>query len=189
MNLEANKAVALKIELRHKRYTAACRLFWTIPDPTTIDAQKIIDRVKNEGTNLVIIDNAASWMELIAKNVPGVKYTDKFVVGSNWLGGIHFVNKHPLFKDLPVNQGLDWPYEMVVKNGNERIGIQMEGEELVAGAYHCYPQQLGTAVGVIACGKGKIIFSTLDIYNSLQEKESTAEVARKLLLNYIEFAK
>jgi hypothetical protein len=64
----------------------------------------------------------------------------------------------------------------------------MQGEELVAGAYHSYPQQLGTSVGIIPYGKGKIIFSTLDIYNSLNLPESTAEVSRKLLCNYLEFA-
>ena len=188
LNLEAGKAVALKIDLRHKRYTGACRLFWSIPDLSKVDPQKLIDRVKKEGTSLVIIDNAVSWMELISRNTPTVKYTGNFVVGSTWLGGVHFVKQHPLFKDLPVNQELSWPYEMVVKNGNERVGIEMEGEELVAGAYHSFPLKLGTAVGIIPCGKGKIIFSTLDIYNSLMEKESTAEVARKLLLNYIDFA-
>ncbi|MFZ4456875.1 MAG: sugar-binding domain-containing protein [Bacteroidales bacterium] len=184
INLEAGKPVMLKAELRHKRYSGAARLYWSIPDPNAFDAQKLIDRVKNEGTTLVIIENAASWMDLIMKNT-NVKYSDKFAVGTNWLGGTHFVKQHPLFKDLPVNCGMSWPYEAVVKNGNERIGLQLEGEELVVGNYHCYPQKLGTAVGVIPCGKGKIIFSTLEIFNNLQSKESTAGVARKLLCNYI----
>ena len=184
INLEAGKPVMLKVELRHRRYSGAARLFWSIPDPNAFDAQRLIDRVKNEGTTLIIIDNAVSWMELITKNTT-VKYIDNFTVGTNWLGGTHFVKQHPLFKDLPVNCGLSWPYEAVVKNGNERIGLQLEGEELVVGNYHCYPQKLGTAVGVIPYGKGKIIFSTLEIFNNLQSKESTAGVARKLLCNYI----
>ncbi len=104
------------------------------------------------------------------------------------MGGVAFAKKHPLFKDLPVNQGLSWSYEAVVKSGNERIGLIMEGEELVAGSYHCFPQMLGTNVGVIDCGKGKIVFSTLDIYNNLQSNESVAGVAKKLLCNYIDFA-
>ena len=184
VDLEAGKPVILKVELRHKRYSGAARLYWSIPDPNAFDAQKLIDRVKNEGTTLVIIENADSWMELISKNT-AIKYSDKFTIGTNWLGGTHFVKDHPLFNGLPVNCGLSWPYEAVVKNGNERIGLQLEGEELVVGNYHCFPQKLGTAVGVIPCGKGKIIFSTLEIFNNLQSKESTAGVARKLLCNYI----
>ena len=64
----------------------------------------------------------------------------------------------------------------------------MEGEELVVGSYHSYPQKLGTSVGVINCGKGKIIFSTLDIVGNLHSSESTAALAKKLLGNYLDFA-
>ena len=186
LQLVAGKPVAIKVTLQHRRYDGGCRLFWSIPNPNPINAQAIIDRVKNDGTTLIIIDNVASWMDLITHNA-NVKYTDKFVVGSNWLGGVAFVKEHQLFKDLPVNQALNWPYEAVVHNGNERVGLEMEGEELVAGSYHCYPQRLGTSVGIINCGKGKIIFSTLDIYNNLQSSESTSAVAKKLLCNYIDF--
>ena len=186
LQLVAGKAVTINASLQHRRHQGSCRLFWSIPDPKPIDVQAIIDRVKNDGTSLIIIDNVASWMDVIAKNTP-VKYTNKFVVGTNWLGGVAFAKQHPLFKDLPVNQGLNWPYEAVVHNGNERVGLIMEGEELVAGSYHCFPQQLGTSVGIINCGKGKIVFSTLDIYNNLQSSESTSAVAKKLLCNYIDY--
>ncbi len=184
INLEAGKMVTLKVELRHKRYSGAARLYWSIPEPNIFDAQRLIDRVKNDGTNLIIIENAAAWMPLISKNT-SVTYKDKFAVGTNWLGGTHFVKKHPLFKDLPVNCGMNWPYEALVHNGNERLGLEMEGEELVVGNYHSYPQKLGTSVGVVDFGKGKIIFSTLDLFDNLESLESTAAVAKKILCNYI----
>jgi hypothetical protein len=41
-----------------------------------------------------------------------------------------------------------------------------------------------TAVGIIPCGKGKVIVSTLDIASQLK----SAEVARKLLCNFVEYA-
>jgi hypothetical protein len=50
------------------------------------------------------------------------------------------------------------------------------------------PQHLGTAVGVIPYGKGRIIVSTLDIVENLPSTETPAHVARKLLCNYLEFA-
>ena len=184
-DLEAGKMVKVKVELRHTRYTGAARLFWSTPEPAS-DAQLLMNRVINEGTTLVILENAPAWMDIIQKNT-NVKYTDKFTVGTNWLGGTHFAVTHPLLSGLPMNQGLGWPYEAVVRNGNERIGLQLDGEELVVGNYHCYPQKLGTAVGVIPCGKGKIIFSTLDIFNNLNRSESTSAVARKLLNNFINY--
>ena len=52
-----------------------------------------------------------------------------------------------LRKDLPVNCGMNWPYQALVRDGRTRFGVIAEGEELVAGAWHSYPMQLGTAVG------------------------------------------
>ena len=46
---------------------------------------------------------------------------------------------------------------------------------------------LGTAVGVIPCGKGKIVVSTLDIAGELNSSDTSACVARKLLCNFIAF--
>jgi hypothetical protein len=125
-------------------------------------------------------------MDLIVKNT-SITYRGKFLVGTAWLGGVHFVKRHPLFSDLPANDGMNWPYQAVVKNGADRYGLEIEGDEVVAGAYHAYPMKLGTAVGIIPCGKGKIVFSTLDICGTLAAKESSANVARKLLCNFIEF--
>ncbi len=184
--LEAGKQVALLIEYKHRQSTGKCRLLWSVPDPSTLDAQKVIDRVRNEGTNLIIIESSADWMDIICQNT-AVRYAGKFAVGINWLGGSFFVKSHSLFKGLPVNQGMNWPYQDVVNNGNERMGLQIEGEELVAGVYHSYPFKLGTGVGVIPLGKGKIIFSTLNIVDNLHSKATTASVAKKLLCNYIDF--
>jgi hypothetical protein len=48
--------------------------------------------------------------------------------------------------------------------------------------------ELGTAVGIIPCGKGKIIVSTLDIAGQLDSADTSAGVARKLLCNFIDYA-
>jgi beta-galactosidase len=80
---------------------------------------------------------------------------------------------------------MDWPYQAVVRNGDERLGLHVEGEEFVAGAYHSYPMELGTAVGVIPLGKGRVIFSTLDITSQLSSADGPPQVARKLLVNFL----
>ena len=109
-------------------------------------------------------------------------------MGKNWIGGNHFVKEHPLFDGLPVNTAMNWPYQAVVKNGDRRFGFRVQGEELVAGSYRSTPFELGTAVGVIPCGKGKIIFSTLDIADNLNVPGGVNDVARKLLCNYIRYS-
>jgi hypothetical protein len=169
-----------------KNSVGRCQLSWSVPEIDAPDPQKLIERVANDGITLILADNADTWTDIINKNTKAT-ITGKFEVGTSWLGGVHFVKQHPLFKGLPTNDAMNWPYQAVVRNGAERYGLEIEGEELVAGAYHCFPMKLGTAVGIIPCGKGKIIFSTLDICGNLDSKESSANVARKLLCNFIEF--
>jgi hypothetical protein len=187
VRLTKGKPVAVSVCLNHVRNTAGrCVLQWSTPELTPADPQKLFDRVRNDGTTLIVVDNTDTWMDLIVKNT-SITYRGKFLVGTAWLGGVHFVKRHPLFSDLPANDGMNWPYQAVVKNGADRYGLEIEGDEVVAGAYHAYPMKLGTAVGIIPCGKGKIVFSTLDICGTLAAKESSANVARKLLCNFIEF--
>jgi hypothetical protein len=188
VNFTKGKPFNLSIDLvQVKNIPGLCRLQWSAPETNAADPQKLIDRVAKEGTTLILVENADTWMDLITKNTK-VTYSGKFQVGTAWLGGVHFVKQHPLFSGLPTNDSMNWPYQAVVKNGSDSYGLETEGEELVAGAYHCYPLRLGTAVGVIPCGKGKIIFSTLDICGNLTLKDSSANVARKLLCNFIENA-
>ena len=79
------------------------------------------------------------------------------------------------------------------RDGISRSGLLLEGDDLSAGAFHAHtplanppaPINLGTAVGVIRCGKGRIIVSTLDIAGNLTAPEGPSDVARKLLCNYI----
>ena len=51
-----------------------------------------------------------------------------------------------------------------------------------------WPFDLGTAVGVIPCGKGKLLVSTLNIVGLLPGQDGPSSVARKLLCNYLEYA-
>jgi beta-galactosidase len=187
ISLEAGKPVAVRLEFWHRKGEARCRLLWSPPEVGGPSPAKLIERVRRDGTTLFILDRADTWMNLVTNNTP-VKYGGSFQIGTAWLGGLHFVRAHPLFKDLPVNVAMDWPYQAVVRNGKTRSGLRLEGEELVAGAWHSYPMDLGTAVGIIPCGKGKIIVSTLDIASQLNANDTSAEVARKLMCNFIEYA-
>jgi len=186
VTLEAGKAVAVRLEYWHRKGAARCKLLWAPPETGGPDLQKLITRVRNDGTTLIILDNAETWMNLITNNTTAT-YAGTFQIGTAWLGGLHFVREHPLFKGLPVNVAMDWPYQAVVRNGKTRSGLLLEGEELVAGCWHCYPMNLGTAVGIIPCGKGKIIVNTLDIASQLTATDTSAEVARKLLCNFVEW--
>jgi hypothetical protein len=122
------------------------------------------------------------------KSLAQIKCDGRFNIGMNWQGGQFFVKRHPLFKDLPVDCALNWPYQAVVRNGRSRYALMMDGEEFVAGGYQTMGCKLGTAVGIVNCGRGKVIASTLDICPQLAKPPGAADVARKLLVNYLEYA-
>ena len=185
--MEAGKPVKVRLVYRQTRQSGQIQLKWSQPSAATIAPQKLFERVKNEGTTLILLGSTETWMKSVAEYTNTV-YNGYYNVGKDWIGGIHFVKKHPLFEGLPVDDALNWPYQVLVKNGDRRFGFRMQGEELVVGSYRSTPFELGTAVGVIPCGKGKIIFSSLDIADNLSDPSGPAEVARKILCNYIKYS-
>jgi hypothetical protein len=186
IELKAGKPVAIRVDFVQHLQNSNVHLQWSVPGGAGFAIEKLLSRARIDGTTLLFIDQTDTWMNAIAAACPTIKYSDSFVVGGCWVGGQYFVREHPLFKDLPVNVGMNWPYQAVVKG--RRTGLRLEGEELVAGVYNSWPFDLGTAVGVIPCGKGRIVISTLDLCRHLDSKEGPANVARKLLCNYLEYA-
>jgi hypothetical protein len=186
-HFEAGKPVTVELTYRQTKKNGQIQLVWSLPSATVISPQLLLNKVKEEGTTLLLLESVESWMEIITKNT-NIQYNGYYTVGKDWVGGIHYVKEHPLFKGLPVNNALNWPYQAVVREGDRRVGLRIDGEELVVGSYRSSPFELGTAVGIIPCGKGKIIFSTLDIVSNLNESDGPAEVARKILSNYIQYA-
>lgn len=98
-----------------------------------------------------------------------------------------FNKPHDIFKELPVGNALNWPYQALIHTGVERMGLVMEGEELLVGAYHTYPMAIGTAMGIVPMGKGSVLFSTLDIYGNIINDSAAGFVAKKLIFNMIDF--
>ncbi|HET7536194.1 MAG TPA: PA14 domain-containing protein, partial [Candidatus Didemnitutus sp.] len=144
LDLSAGTAVTVRLDYLAGGGTAQCELGWIPPETDPGLAASILERVRRDGTTLVVLERADAWLALLAGE-PGaaIKYSGSFRVGKTWLGGDHFVREHPLFRGLPVNSGMDWAYQSVVRNGDERMGLVVEGEDLVAGAYHSFPMQLG----------------------------------------------
>lgn len=187
VNLTANVPVSVSVDYIPRIKKASITLGWILPIEKKQDPVALIGRAAKDGTGIILANNADAWMPLVKAAAP-VTYDGSFKVGGDWLGGQYFAIDHPLFKDLPTNGALNWPYQTVIDFGRTRIGLSVQGEQLVAGCWQSFPMKLGTAVGVIPSGQGKIIVSTLDICSHLKDLPGPADVARKLLCNYIKFA-
>lgn len=187
VRLEAGEQVEIELMYRQRKPSGSVRLVWSRPDDSPVNPKELFDRVANDGTTLLLVDNADSWMEDAAKYVDA-GYKGYYVVGNNWIGGVHFVRESPLFKELPVNCAMGWPYQELVRDGDHRTGFLIDGGEMVAGSYRSWPFYLGSAVGILPCGKGRIIYSTLNIVNALDNPSGASEVARKVFCNFVEAA-
>lgn len=192
--MEEGKPVHVRVGYYQHTPSGSVKLLWSTPGSQRVSPQEILDRAKNDGTTVVVLGKTETWMSHVAQavndsklNPTPVKINKIYTVGKNWVGGLHFVKDHPLFDGLPVNCAMDWPYQAVVEDGDHRFSFDMEGAELVVGSYRSWPFYLGTAVGVIPYGKGQIIFSTLNIPDQLNSDAPSADVARRILLNYLNF--
>lgn len=185
VRLKAGEQAEIELMYRQRKPSGSIQMVWARPGDSPVDPNELFDRVANDGTALLLIDNADSWMEDIARYV-NVGYKGYYVVGKDWIGGVHFVKESPLFKELPVNCAMGWPYQEVVRNGDHRTGFIIDSGEMVAGSYRSWPFHLGSAVGILPCGKGRIIYSTLNIVNALDNSSGASEVARKLFCNFVE---
>ena len=108
IDLQAGQRAEFLLEFSQRSGASRCRLLWSQPERELPDVAQLLERVRRDGTTLVVVDRADTWMEQIAK-ATAVRSDGSFKQGRNWLGGVHFVREHPLFADLPVNVGMNWP--------------------------------------------------------------------------------
>lgn len=187
LDLEPGKGRAIRVEYYNKSGPASLHLSWRRPDPSPLDPAAVLHRAVADGTTVILADYADAWIDHLER-VANLQSDGRFDVGVSWAGGQYFVKAHPLFDGLPANVGLGWPYQAVVRRGRGRYGLKLAGDELVCGAYQSIGSKLGTAVGVVRCGKGSVVVSTLDICPRLGDPPGPSDVARKLLCNYVRFA-
>ncbi|MDR3217683.1 MAG: hypothetical protein LBU22_01670 [Dysgonamonadaceae bacterium] len=189
-SLEKGKLYPVKIESFQAGGDWLFSFQWKLPlSPQELNLSALLERVKTDGTKLLLLENAESWItELRELNVfPENKV---FHPAKTWVGHNFFVREHPFFDDLPVNKGMNWEYQqLVVYNGPQHFGLyDMQGEEavvsLVGGASHL----VATSVGIIPYGNGKIMFSSLYLEPNLMSDMKAANVPKKIFCNYLKWA-
>ncbi len=183
-DLEAGKEYDIEIQYSQVKTSGHVQAVWTMPGQTSVDIDDLLSRVNHDGTRLVLLESTETWMPAVAQ-ATGIEYDGFYTIGRNWVGGLHFVKEDPVFAGLPVNVGMSWPYQSLLRNGDKRLGLLTHGEELIAGSYASTPFHVGTAMGRIPYGQGEIIFSTLDFSNPLVSDQPSALTAKRLILNML----
>lgn len=182
--LHKGERVNIEVQYRQTAPSGYIQLVWTLPGQSEVSPESLFARAEKDGTNIILLNNTDTWMQTVC-NAVGANYKDFYSVGRNWVGGVHFVRDNKYFDKMPVNIGMGWPYQALVRDGDRRIGFEMDDENMYVGSYRSWPFHLGSAFGEYTLGKGKIIYNTLDIEDNLLRKDSDASVARRLFYNIL----
>jgi hypothetical protein len=184
VELEAGKAYPLRLDYYQAGDAAGLSLRWILPSAERVHLKDILKRVNN-GMTLFVLEDAAGWARKI-EGEGGLEYEGEMKLGKAWLGGSYFVRRHPFFEGLPVNQAMNWEYQVFARYDNPgRAGLLLEGEEAVVACVTGHEHRVATAVGIVPHGKGRIVFSTLAIAPHLNTSDSASAMARAVFLNYL----
>lgn len=188
-HMKAGERHAIKIEAYQDGGDWRASLQWKLPVPEcTVDFGDILRRVREDGTKLLLLEDAEQRVAELRKcgAFPEFKV---FHPNKTWVGYNMFVKKHPIFDGLPVDCGFNWEYQCFeIYDGPKHFGLTMEGEEPVVGLLGIPLKGIATSLGIVPCGKGKIVFSSLDIAPHLTSDMKPSAVPKKVFANILRWA-
>ena len=187
VKFEANKQQKIKIETFQAKGGWQFSLLWKNPStPQVVDLDDILKRVKEDGTTLLILENARTWIKELhtRKAFPNYKI---FTANQFWVGHNLFVKEHKYFKGLPTNCAMNWEYQSITTYGkNKHWGLyDIEGEEPIVSLVGYPLDGIATSVGIVRYGKGKILFSSLEIVENLVKTNPQSNIAKKIFTNIL----
>ena len=159
---------------------------WKLPvPPVRVDLDGILRRVREDGTKLVLIEGAEKWLKELRQKGAFPEYT-VFHPHKTWVGHNMFVKSHPFFAGLPTDCAMNWEYQrLVVYDGPKHFGLVMDGEEPLVGLVGVPLRGIATSVGIVPCGKGQIVFSSLDLAPNLISDLKASVTPKKIFANIL----
>jgi len=185
----AGEKHAIKIEAYQDGGDWLASFKWRLPVPeVNVDLPDLLRRAREDGTTLVLVEGAEDWLAKLRKAGAFPEYR-VFHPHKTWVGHNMFAKKHPVFDGLPTDCAMNWEYQrLVVYDGPKHFGLEMEGEESLAGVVGVPLRGIATCVGIVPCGKGKILFSSLDLAPNLASADKVAATPKKIFANILRWA-
>lgn len=190
LSMEKDKLYKIRIEACQRKGNWKFSLAWTPPiNSKQFDIDKILSRVKNDGTVLFVMDGYDDWFYELSKRGAFPEYK-VFYPAKSWVGSTFIVREHPFFEELPVNCAMNWEYQDLVRyDATRHFGLyDMKGEEPVVSVVGSPFHEITTSVGILPLGKGKIVFSSFDLVSPLRKQTGSSNVPKKVFSNYLKWA-
>ncbi|MDR2382851.1 MAG: discoidin domain-containing protein, partial [Prevotellaceae bacterium] len=192
VNTEKGKLYPLKIEAYQDGGTWVFAFKRKIPPKeNTLDLDKLLKRVSKDGTHLLLLEDGETGVRTL-QNKSALPAASIFHPQKTWVGHNFFVREHPFFNELPVNGGMNWEYQrLVVYDGINHFGlynVSSDDEEAVVSLVGGQSHLIATSVGIIPYGRGKIVYSSLDLSPNLMLNVKASGVPKKIFCNILNWA-
>ena len=132
---------------------------------------------------MFVLDGVCPWLEKLCSLNAFPKYKI-FTSHQNWVGHSLFVKGHKFFECLPVNCAMNWEYQSLASYGRDKHwGLyEIDGEEPIVSLVGYPLDGIATSMGVVKCGKGRIVFSSLEIPQNLTKEDNQSAITRRLAI-------
>lgn len=156
-----------------------------------LNIDNLLRRVSKDGTHLLVLEDSETWVKTL-QSKGALPAATIFHPQKTWVGHNYFVREHPFFKELPVNRGMNWEYQrLVVYDGINHFGLynaSSDDEEAVVSLVGGSSHLVSTSVGIVPYGRGKIVYSALDLSPNLSLNANAAAVPKKIFCNMLNWA-
>jgi len=188
--LDPARPVGLRLEYLQEADNSRLSLEWCPPAASAAGrtlAEQLVARATADGTTLLVLDHTDAWARLLS-DLGAVDLQGVLTLGRYWLGGNLFARPHALLAGLPSEGGLDWEYQELVHYGMRQYGLLLQGEEAIVGCLADHRPQPATVVGVVPCGRGRLLLCTLDLPRALLGPPGPHDLVKALLMNALAWA-
>jgi len=132
------------------------------------------------GATAVVLEQADSFAEFLTSDIiKAVDYRGRYSVGNgNFIAG-----KHELLSGLPQAQAFNWEYQIFYSGS--KYALSLYDTETIVAAVSDNKKEVGTALGIIPFGRGRVILSTLNILPYLNSDTPQSVTAKRLFRNFL----
>lgn len=189
VELEAGELVSLRVDYLQQKDASRVSLEWSRPSSAAAVryvGERLLRAVAEDGLDLVVLDHADGWARELQRQ-GSLSAVERLQMDRYWLGGGFFARPHPLLEGLPAEGALGRHWQTLVHYGQPLWALRAPELQRVIGATTDHDPRLGTALGWVPHGRGRVLLCSLDVLSALEKGPGAADLARHLLQNMIEW--
>lgn len=194
INTQIAQKLTLNVRIRGTKYTNSWNI-WVYPKSPRIESNQVIvtnsfevaSQALEKGAKVLLSPSPDSLKGIDGRFVP-VFWSPVHFPNQPATMGLLMDNKHPALKSFPTDTHTDWQWWDLCLNSKSIIIDSMSVKPIVQVIDNFVTNHHLSTVFETKVGKGKLVFSSMDLFNNLNNRPVAAQL-RHSLLEYMESAK